>query len=147
MGEGLELGHVLLHRPAPHARVELRQIEDLAVQPAEHVDMACPGGEVVPVVDGIRGQHVVVAGQDDDRLAQPRQLAPHEGDGLVGNPVVIEEIAGDQQQVDLVGQGPIDDARPDASAARAMPGLGGGVAAAVAVEVDVGGVQHAQRSS
>jgi len=89
----------------------------------------------------------MVPGQDDDRLAQPLELGPHEGDGLVGHAVVIEEVAGDQQQVDLVGQRPIDDALEDAPAALVMRDSLSGISAAVAVEMDVGGVKHSQESS
>ncbi len=89
----------------------------------------------------------MVPGQDDDRLAQSLELGPHEGDGLVGHAVVIEEVARDQQQVDLIGQRPIDDALEDAPAAHVMRGSLSGIAAAVAVEMDVGGVKHSQGPS
>ena len=116
----------------------------VSVQLADHVDVARSGREVVPIVDRARAQRVVVPGQDDDRLAKPLELGPHEGNGLVGHAVVIEEVAGDQQQIDRIGQRAIDDALEDAPAALAVHHLLMGVSVAVAVEVDVGGVQHSQ---
>jgi hypothetical protein len=89
----------------------------------------------------------VVPGQDDDRLAKPVELGPHEVDSLVGHAVVIEEVAGDQQQVDLIGQRPIDDALEDAPAALGVRGLLVGIAVAIALEMDVGGVKHSQGPS
>src|SRR2546422_5444299 len=147
IGERPELGLVLFHGAAPYDHIELREVDGLSVQPADHVDVARSGRDVVPVVDRVRAQRVVVPGQDDDRLAQPLELGPHEGDGLVGHAVVIEEVAGDQQQVDLIGQRPIDDALEDAPAAHVMRGSLSGIAAAVAVEMDVGGVKHSQGPS
>ena len=143
VGEGPERGLVLFHGAAPHDRIELGKLDRLAVELADHVDVARPGREVVPVVDGVRPQRVVVAGQDDHRLAQPIELGPHERDGLVGHAVVIEEVAGDQQQIDLVGQGAVDDALEDAPAALEVRGLLLRPSVAVAVEMDVGGVKHA----
>ncbi len=53
--------------------------------------------------------------------------APHEGDHLVGHAVVVEEVAGDQEQIDLVRQGPVDDALEEAPAALLVRGLLAGV--------------------
>jgi hypothetical protein len=109
--------------------------------------MAQPGREVMPVVDAVHPQAIMVPGQDDDRVAKPAELGLHEGDGLVGHAVVIEEVARDQQQIDVIGQGPIDNALHDTPAALAMRGLLFGIPVAVAVEVHVGGVKHPQGSS
>jgi hypothetical protein len=89
----------------------------------------------------------VVARQDDDGPAESRELGPHEVDGIVGHPVVVEEIAGDQQEIDLVDQRAIDDPLEYAPAALLMRGLLSGVSVAVALEVDIGGVQHAYGAS
>ena len=147
VGERLERGLVLFHRTPPHDHVELREIDGLAVQPADHVDMARAGREVVSIVDGVRAQRVVVPGNDDDRLAKAIELGPNEGDGFVRHAVVIEEVAGDQQQIDPVGQGAIDDAPEDAPAVLAMRGFMLRMSTAVAVEMHVGGVKHSQGSS
>jgi len=56
-------------------------------------------------------------GKDDDGLAKPIELFPNEGDGLVGHTVVIEKIAGDQQQIDLIAEGAIDDTLEEPTAA------------------------------
>src|SRR6266852_7706883 len=69
IGERPEPGLVLFHGAAPHDHIELREVDDLSVQPADHVDVARSGREVVPVVDRVRAQRVMVPGQDDDRLA------------------------------------------------------------------------------
>src|SRR5437660_1441025 len=147
VGERLEAGLVLFHRAAPHDRVERREVDGLPVQLADQMHVARARGEVVPVVDRVRAQHVVVSGQDDDRLAKPRELSPHELDGLVGRAVVIEEIAGDQEQVDLVAQRSIDDALERAPFALAVRGLLARVTVAVALEVDIGGVKDSQGPS
>jgi hypothetical protein len=60
---------------------------------------------------------------------------------------VIEEVAGDEQQVDLVRDRAIDDALEDVATALAIRGLLVGSSADVTVEVDVGRVEHAQGSS
>jgi len=86
----------------------------------------------------------VVPGQDDDRLTEPRELGSHEVDGLVGHAIVVEQVAGDQHQIDVVVQRAIDDALEDTPAPRLMGGLLARVSVAVALEVDVGGVQHSQ---
>jgi hypothetical protein len=88
----------------------------------------------------------VVSGKDHDRLAQPVELSPDERDGLVRSPVVIEEVAGDQHQVDLVRQRAIDDTPEELPAALVVLGLPTGTAA-VAVQVHVGSVQNAEGSS
>src|SRR4030095_13720665 len=72
------------------------------------------------------------------RRAQPIELASNERDGLVGGAVVIEEVAGEQHQIDLVGQGSIDDAPEELPAALVVRRLLGRTAA-VAVEGDGGG--------
>jgi hypothetical protein len=95
----------------------------------------------------MRVQAVVVPGQDDDRLAKPIELGPNEGDGLVGHAIVIEEVAGDQQQVDPIRQGSIDDALKAAPAPLAMRGVLRRISISVAVEVHVSGVKHSQGSS
>jgi hypothetical protein len=59
---------------------------------------------------------------------------------------VIEEVAGNQHQIDLVGQRAIDDAPEDAPAALVVGRLLGR-AAAVAVQVHIGGVKDAEGSS
>ena len=89
----------------------------------------------------------MVAGHDDDGPAQPRELAAHELDGLVGDAVVIEQIAGDQQEIDLIAQRAIDDAPEHAPFARAVRRLLAGVTIAIAFEMDVGGVQHSKGPS
>ena len=89
----------------------------------------------------------MVAGQDDDRLSQPVELGSNEGDGLVGHAVVIEEVAGDQQQIGPVCQRPIDDPPKDGPAALGVRSLLGRTAVAVAVQMHVGGVKNTQGSS
>src|SRR5206468_2820192 len=145
--ERLEPRLVLLHRPAPDDGVELGEVDDLAVQPADHADVAEPGREIVAIVDRVRVERIVVPGQDDDRLSEPRELGAHEVDGLVGHAVVIEQVAGDQHEIGAVAQRAIDDARQDAPDPRLVRGLLARVAVAVALEVDVGGVQHSQGAS
>src|SRR6058998_32982 len=81
--ERLEPRLVLLHRAAPDDGVELGEVDDLAVQPADHADVAEPGREIVAIVDRVRVERIVVPGQDDDRLSEPRELGAHEVDGLV----------------------------------------------------------------
>ena len=89
----------------------------------------------------------MVAGQDDDRLAQARELGPHEVDGLVRHAVMVEEVARDQEQIDPIAQRPIDDALEDAPSALLMRGLLTPVTVAVALEMHVGRVQHSQGAS
>ena len=88
----------------------------------------------------------MVSRKDHHRLAQPVELSPDEGDGLVRRAVVIEEVAGDQHEIDLVGQGAIDDAPEKLPATLVVLGLPAGTAT-VAVEVDVGRVKDAEGSS
>jgi hypothetical protein len=57
---------------------------------------------------------------------------------------VIEEIAGDQHEIGLIAQRAIDDPLEDAPAPGLMRGLLACVSVAVALEMDVGGVQHSQ---
>jgi hypothetical protein len=75
------------------------------------------------------------------------ELGPNERDGLVGNPVVIEEVARDQQQINLIRQGPIDDALEDTPTVLGVRCLLSRISVAVAVEMHVGGVKHPQGSS
>src|SRR5262245_23477033 len=144
MAERLEAGLGRLHPAAPHDRVELGKVDRLAVKPADHMDVVRSGREVVAIVDRVRAEHIVVSGQDDDRLMEARELAAHEIDGLVGYAVVIEEVAGDQEQIDLIMERPVDDALEYAPAALAGRGLLPRSPIAVAFEVDVGGVKHSQ---
>ena len=89
----------------------------------------------------------MVAGQDDNRLVEPIELGVNERDGLVGHAVVIEEVAGDQHQIDVVRQGSIDDAPEGAAMAPVMRRLLLGIAIPIAAEMHVGGVKNAQGSS
>jgi hypothetical protein len=147
VSERLKAGLVLLHRAPPDDRVQLGQLDGLAVEPANQVNVARTGGEVIAIVDRVAAEHVVVAGQDHDGLGEPRELAAHERDGIVADAVVIEQIAGDQQEVDLIAQRAVDDAPEHAPLALAVRRLLPSVTVAVALEVDVGGVQHSKRPS
>src|SRR6185436_7350699 len=75
------------------------------------------------------------------------ELLPHEGHRGVGHAVVVEEIAGDEHQIDRVRQRPIDDALQDTTAALAMGGLLLGVTTDVTVEMHVSRVEHPERSA
>jgi hypothetical protein len=59
---------------------------------------------------------------------------------------VIEEVARDHQQIDLVTERSIDDPLEDLSLTLAVRGLLRGIAVAIAVEMDVSGVKDSQRS-
>ena len=147
VGERVKARPVVLHGAAPHQSVEIGQLDDLSVVLANHVHVARAGTEIVSIVDRARGQGVVVAGQDDDGLMEPAELEAHEGDELVGHAVVIEQVAGDQDQIDSIGQGAIDDA-PEREAHSLVVGrLLPGIAVAVAAEMNVGGVQDAEGAS
>ena len=89
----------------------------------------------------------MIARQDDDRLAQALELGPHERDGGVGHAIVVEEVAGDEQQIDLVGERPIDDAPQDAATTLAIRELLLGASPDIAIEVDVGRVKDAEGSA
>jgi hypothetical protein len=89
----------------------------------------------------------VVAGQDHDGLAKAIELGAHEPDRRVVDPVVVEEVTGDRQEIDALGQRAIDDAAEDAPLPVAMRGLLIGAAVRVAAEMDVGGVKNAERAS
>ena len=89
----------------------------------------------------------MVTGQDDDRPVEPPELGVNERDGLVGHAVVIEEVAGDQHQIDVVRQGSIDHAREGVAIAPVMRRLLLGIAVSVAAEMHVGGVKNAQGAS
>ena len=65
--------------------------------------------EVVAVVNAVGVQAVVVARQNDGGAVQAPQLALREGDDLVGNTIVIEEVAGDEDDVDLRIEGAVND--------------------------------------
>ncbi len=109
--------------------------------------MARARADVVPVVDGIGVERVVVPGQDDDGLGEPVELGLGESDRLVGHAVVIEEVAGDQQQIDAIGEGSIDHAPERAAGALVVRRLLPGISVPIAAEVHVGGVEQAQGSS
>src|SRR5262249_56717595 len=94
-----------------------------------------------------RVQRVVIAGHDDDGLAKPTDLAADELDQLVGHAVVIEQIAGDQHQVDGVRQRAIDDGAESAASAGLVRRLLSSISIAVAAEMHVCGVEDAERSS
>jgi hypothetical protein len=53
----------------------------------------------------------------------------------------------DEHQIHPIRERPVDDARQDAPAALAVRGARGGIAPAVTVEMDVGGVQRSQGPS
>jgi hypothetical protein len=89
----------------------------------------------------------VVARQDHHRLAKTVELGAHEPDRFVIDPVVIEEVAGDRQEIDALGQRAIDDGAEDAPLAVAMRGLLIGTPVRVAAEMDVGRVKNAKRAS
>ena len=86
----------------------------------------------------------MVPGQDDDGLAEPAELGLHERHRLVGHAIVIEEIAGDQEEIDAIRQDPIDDAPERVPVALVVRRPLLGIAVSVAAEMHVGGVKHAQ---
>ena len=89
----------------------------------------------------------MVAGQDDDGLAEPAELGLHERHRLVGHAIVIEEVAGDQEEVDAIRQDPIDDAPERVPVALVVRRALLGIAVSVAAEMHVGRVKHAQGAS
>jgi len=89
----------------------------------------------------------MVPGQDDDGLAEPVELGLHERHRLVGHAIVIEEVAGDQEEVDAIRQDPIDDAPERVPVALVMCGPLLGIATPVAAEMHVSRVKEAQGSS
>jgi hypothetical protein len=58
-----------------------------------------------------------------------------------------EEVTGDEQQIDLVGQRPIDNALQDVPTALPIRGLLREGSTDVPVEMHVGRMQHAERSA
>ena len=50
-----------------------------------------------------------LARQNDGGAVQTPQLVLRKGDGVVGNAVVIEEVTGDEDDVDLHIEGAVDD--------------------------------------
>src|SRR5215471_944327 len=56
VGERAVRGRVLLHRTPPDDRVELGQIDELAIGLANYVDVLRSAADVVPIVDGARAQ-------------------------------------------------------------------------------------------
>ena len=129
-----------------HDHLELGKLDDLPAELANHMNVGCPRGEVGPVVDGIRLQGVVVARQDDYWLTEPIELPPHKGDHVVGHAIVVEKVTRDQEQIDLVRLGSVDDALEETPALLLVRGLLVGIAVTIAAQMHVGCVKNSQGS-
>jgi hypothetical protein len=95
--------------------VDRRQVDEWVAR-VEHGDQAVIGrragqrGEVVRAIDGGAIEHVVRARDDDGpdpRVGEPLQLRGHPLDGTARLDVRVEQVARDQEQVDLLGDGEI----------------------------------------
>ena len=81
----------------------------LAVQLGDDAYVAARRTEVVAMVNAVGMQAIMVARQNDGGAVQTPQLVLRKGDGAVGNAVVIEEVTGDEDDVDLHIEGAVDD--------------------------------------
>ena len=134
------LGHGL----APHPGTDLVEHHAVAFVGHEAVHVRAGRLEVEAVPDGAFVVYVVVAGQHDHRAAQTPELAVHEVDVGVVDPVVVEQVARNQEQIGVFAERRLDDTgkgplRPAAKAVGRLVGI-------AAVQVHIGGVHDCQGS-
>ena len=95
-------------------------------------------------VSAERGRVVIARDHDDDRVRQratePRELREREEDGRIGRPDVVEHVAGDDDEVRLQLDDPVDGIPEHRRDVRLpLVDAGGGLALELAVaEVEIG---------
>lgn len=109
VGQGMKSGFVGIHTPPPDNQVEFRKRNGLAVQLRNDAHVVARSTEIVALVNAVGMQAVMIARQNDGGAVQATQLVLRKGDGVVGNAVMIEEVAGDEDDVDSRIEGVVDD--------------------------------------
>ena len=102
--------------PAVDDGVERRQVDRgmVRIEDGDHAVAPAPAGQRGEVVGAIdRGAvEAVVGARDDDRpdprVGQALELGGDALDGTARLDVRIEQVAGDQEEVDLLGQGEVE---------------------------------------
>lgn len=97
--ERVESWLVFLHSAAPHDELEIWELDHLTIEGRDDLHVGTRLRKIVPVVDRVSVEAVVIAGEDDCRALQAAELFLGEGDGFVRYTVMIKEITGDEQQV------------------------------------------------
>ena len=109
VGQRMKAGFVRFHSPPPDHQIEFGKGNDLTVQLGDDANVVARGAEVVAMVNAVGMQAIMITRQNDGGAVQTPQLALRKGDGVVDNAVVIEEVAGDEDDVDLHIEGAVDD--------------------------------------
>jgi hypothetical protein len=129
---------VIEHAAPPDRGMQCREAHPHAVGLVEQRDVTTGLGEVGAAQDGTVVPDIVIAGDDHGRAGDTRQLLDDEIDDRALDPIVIEQIAGDQEQVGPAVAHDVDDTRE---------GLAHFGAVGTVMEVNVGGVGDTQRSN
>ena len=129
-----------LHGASPDLQIQVGKGQGLPVRVADEPHVAAGGVEVMATVDAIRLQAVVIARQDDGRTVQAAQLVLRKVHGLVIDAVVIEQVAGNEYQVDVEIQRAVDDGLEPAVGRRRL-----GRAHGTVVQVNIRRMQQSQR--
>ena len=142
-GRGLcegPLQHIDGDGASPHGQVEVGKVEEFAVGVADEAEAGREPFEVVALVGAVAPDGVVVAGQEDGPAGEAVDLVGGEGDDLRPDAGVIEEVAGDEEEVGLRSAGEVDDGLEAGFEAATTGLLASAWTGRVGAQVDVGGV-------
>jgi hypothetical protein len=131
---------VLDHAAAPQDEVVFGQVMPFAAGMSHEQQIGASPRQVDLAIDGLRVQAIMVPGDHDHRAAGTPNLLDGEIDHIARRSIRVEEVSGDEQQVNIFPDGDIDDR------AEGLMGhgtvmvrvLGGPIV--IDIEMDVGGV-------
>ena len=99
---------MLNHRPAPHRYVGPRDLDGHAHRIVDELHLTATRLGRETVVDGTFVKAVVISNEKDDRSIRSIQLSSGPVENGIVDAVVIEQVAGDQQQVDVKFDAEVD---------------------------------------
>jgi hypothetical protein len=109
MRQGMKVRRMFLHGSSPHYQIQVGELDHLPMQLGNDLHIATCRMEVVAVIDSTRVQAIVVSWQDDHRPLQTAQLLLGKRNRFIGDPIMIEQIASNEQDIDFCCHGARDD--------------------------------------
>ena len=107
-GEG-PLDYVDGNGSAPDGEVEVGEVEELAFRVAEEAETGGEAFEVVAFEGAVPADGVVVTGEEDGLAGEAVDLLGREGDDIGADAGVVEEVAGDEEDIGGGPAGKVDD--------------------------------------
>lgn len=134
-GQRLEPSLVFDHGSPPDHNVRIRYSNDGPLRVPEQRELRALCCEIEPAMHGIVVQRIVIAHEQDHRRVGTVELRRRPLEEVIGNSPVVEQVTGNQNDVDGLGDGEVDERRQCCF-------LGPGPARTGEAHVNISGVEH-----